>query len=141
MFKDYIFDIDRFTSFEGDTGPYLLYTVVRIKSILNRFVQEGGDISNLTCAEYQNASEKNLMMQLTLFNSMMEGAYEEVAPHRVCAYLYDLANAFNSFYHETKILSEEDAAKKAGWIALLTLTKEIAETCMDVLGFSAPDRM
>ncbi len=139
--KDYIFDIDRFTSFEGDTGPYLLYTVVRIKSILNRFVQEGGDMTNLACAEYQNTSEKNLMMQLTLFNSMLEGAYEEIAPHRVCAYLYDLANAFNSFYHETKILSEEDAAKKAGWIALLSLTKEIAETCMDVLGFSAPDRM
>ena len=81
------------------------------------------------------------MMQITLFNSMMEGAYEEIAPHRVCAYLYDLANAFNSFYHETKILSEEYAAKKAGWIALLSLTKEIAETCMDVLGFSAPERM
>lgn len=139
--KDYIFDIDRFTSFEGDTGPYLLYTVVRIKSILNRFVQEGGALSCLSCATYQNAAEKNLMMQISLFNSMMEGAYEEIAPHRVCAYLYDLANAFNSFYHETKILSEEDAAKKAGWIALLSLTKEIAETCMDVLGFSAPERM
>ena len=139
--KDYIFDIDRFTSFEGDTGPYLLYTVVRIKSILNRFAQEGGNLSSLACATYQNASEKNLMMQITLFNSMMEGAYEEIAPHRVCAYLYDLANAFNSFYHETKILSEEDEAKKSGWIALLSLTKEIAETCMDVLGFSAPERM
>ena len=139
--KDYIFDIDRFTSFEGDTGPYLLYTVVRIKSILNRFAQEGGALSSLSCATYRNTSEKNLMMQLTLFNSMMEGAYEEIAPHRVCAYLYDLANAFNSFYHETKILSEEDAAKKAGWIALLSLTKEIAETCMDLLGFSAPERM
>lgn len=139
--KDYIFDIDRFTSFEGDTGPYLLYTVVRIKSILNRFAQEGGNLSSLACATYQNASEKNLMMQITLFNSMMEGAYEEIAPHRVCAYLYDLANAFNSFYHETKILSEEDETKKSGWIALLSLTKEIAETCMDVLGFSAPERM
>ncbi len=139
--KDYIFDIDRFTSFEGDTGPYLLYTVVRIKSILNRFAQEGGNLSSLACATYQNASEKNLMMQITLFNSMMEGAYEEIAPHRVCAYLYDLANAFNSFYHETKILSEEDESKKSGWIALLSLTKEIAETCMDVLGFSAPERM
>ena len=81
------------------------------------------------------------MMQLTLFNSMMEGAFEEIAPHRVCAYLYDLANAFNSFYHETKILAEEDAAKKQGWIALLSLTKDVAETCMDVLGFSAPERM
>lgn len=139
--KDYIFDIDRFTSFEGDTGPYLLYTVVRIKSILKRFEEEGGKVSGLVCKEYRNTSEKNLMMQLVLFNSMMEGAFEEIAPHRICAYLFDLANAFNSFYHETKILSEEDAEKKAGWIALLSLTKDIAETCMEVLGFSAPDRM
>lgn len=141
--KDYIFDIDRFTSFEGDTGPYLLYTVVRIKSILKRYEETvGANASDgLSCRKYQNDSEKNLMMQLALFNSMMEGAYAEIAPHRVCAYLYDLANAFNTFYHETKILSEEDAEKKAGWIALLALTRNVAETCMDLLGFSAPERM
>ena len=139
--KDYVFDIDRFTSFEGDTGPYLLYTVVRIKSILKRYAENGGSLEGLACKNYSNTSEKNLMMQLVLFNSMMESAYEEIAPHKVCAYLYDLANAFNSFYHETKILSEEDEEKKAGWIALLSLTKDVAESCMDVLGFSAPERM
>ena len=139
--KDYVFDIDRFTSFEGDTGPYLLYTVVRIKSILKRYAENGGSLEGLACRNYSNMSEKNLMMQLVLFNSMMESAYEEIAPHKVCAYLYDLANAFNSFYHETKILSEEDEERKAGWIALLSLTKDVAESCMDVLGFSAPERM
>ena len=139
--KDYVFDIDRFTSFEGDTGPYLLYTVVRIKSILQRYAENGGSLEGLACRNYSNTSEKNLMMQLVLFNSMMESAYEEIAPHKVCAYLYDLANAFNSFYHETKILSEENEDKKAGWIALLSLTKDVAESCMDVLGFSAPERM
>lgn len=139
--KDYVFDIDRFTSFEGDTGPYLLYTVVRIKSILKRYAENGGSLEGLACRNYSNISEKNLMMQLVLFNSMMESAYEEIAPHKVCAYLYDLANAFNSFYHETKILSEEDEERKAGWIALLRLTKDVAESCMDVLGFSAPERM
>lgn len=139
--KDYVFDIDRFTSFEGDTGPYLLYTVVRIKSILKRYAENGGSLEGLVCRNYSNTSEKNLMMQLVLFNSMMESAYEEIAPHKVCAYLYDLANAFNSFYHETKILSEEDEERKAGWIALLRLTKDVAESCMDVLGFSAPERM
>ena len=139
--KDYVFDIDRFTSFEGDTGPYLLYTVVRIKSILKRYAENGGSLEGLACRNYSNTSEKNLMMQLVLFNSMMESAYEEIAPHKVCAYLYDLANAFNSFYHETKILSEEDEERKAGWIALLSLTKDVAESCMDVLGFSAPERM
>ena len=139
--KDYVFDIDRFTSFEGDTGPYLLYTVVRIKSILKRYAENGGSLEGLACKNYSNTSEKNLMMQLVLFNSMMESAYEEIAPHKICAYLYDLANAFNSFYHETKILSEEDEERKAGWIALLSLTKDVAESCMDVLGFSAPERM
>lgn len=139
--KDYVFDIDRFTSFEGDTGPYLLYTVVRIKSILKRYAENGGQINRPVCRNYCNTSEKNLMMQLVLFNSMMENAYEEIAPHKVCAYLYDLANAFNSFYHETKILSEEDEEKKEGFISLLKLTQEVAESCMGVLGFAAPERM
>ena len=61
--------------------------------------------------------------------------------HKVCAYIYDLANAFNKFYHETRILAEEDKKKQAGWIALLLLTKRVLEACIDVLGFEAPDRM
>ena len=88
-----------------------------------------------------SASEKELMLCLAQFNASIEAAYEEIAPHKVCAYMYDLANAFNHFYHETKILAEEDAAKKAGWIALLVLTRDVLETCMDLLGFSAPERM
>lgn len=139
--KDYVFDIDRFTSFEGDTGPYLLYTVVRIKSILNKYMAEGKSVDGLEIGNYTNDSEKKLMMELTGFNAMIEGAYEELAPHRICAYLYSLANAFNSFYHETKILSEEDEAKKGQYIALLRMTKSVAETCMDLLGFSAPEKM
>lgn len=139
--KDYIFDIDRFTSFEGDTGPYILYTIVRIKSILNKYQEMGGSLENLMFRDAVNASEKDLMMQLCGFNAMMENACLETAPHKVCAYIYDLANAFNKFYHETRILAEEDAAQKAGWIALLVLTKNVLETCIDVLGFSAPDRM
>lgn len=139
--KDYIFDIDRFTSFEGDTGPYILYTIVRIKSILNKYKEQGGDIAGLKLMDAQNASEKDLMMQLVGFNTVMESACEEVAPHKICAYIYDLANAFNRFYHETKILSEENEERKSGLIALLVLTKNVLETCIDVLGFSAPDRM
>ena len=64
-----------------------------------------------------------------------------LAPHKICAYIYDLANAFNRFYHETKILAEEDETKKAGYISLLVLTRDILETCIDLLGFSAPERM
>ena len=139
--KDYIFDIDRFTSFEGDTGPYILYTIVRIKSILAKYQEQGKSLENLCLEEAQGASEKDLMRQLCGFNAMMDSACEETAPHKICAYIYDLANAFNKFYHETKILAEEDQKKQAGWIALLKLTKEVLETCIDVLGFSAPDRM
>lgn len=139
--KDYIFDIDRFTSFEGDTGPYILYTIVRIKSILAKYVEQGGCLDNVTIGAAQNASEKALMLEIAKFNAMMENACAETAPHKVCAYIYDLANAFNKFYHETKILAEEDVAKKAGWIALLTLTKGVLEAAIDVLGFNAPDKM
>ena len=139
--KDYIFDIDRFTSFEGDTGPYILYTIVRIKSILAKYRENGKDIEKTVIREAQSASEKELMLAISGYNAMIKSAYEEVAPHKVCAYIYDLANAFNRFYHETKILAEEDAEKQAGWIALLNLTKKILETCIDLLGFSAPERM
>lgn len=151
--KDYIFDVERFTSFEGDTGPYILYTIVRIKSILNKYSEQtnaqnisGGEIKadaqkNVAIRDAVNESEKALMLEITKFNSVIEAAYEEVAPHRVCAYIYDLANAFNHFYHETKILSEQDETKKSGWIALLMLTRDILETCIDLLGFSAPERM
>ena len=139
--KDYIFDIDRFTSFEGDTGPYILYTIVRIKSILAKYKEMGGQLTAVSLQPAVNESEKGLMLELVGFNAMMESAYEEIAPHKVCAYIYDLANAFNHFYHETKILTEEDQVKKEGWIALLVLTRDILETCIDVLGFSAPERM
>ena len=139
--KDYIFDIDRFTSFEGDTGPYILYTIVRIKSILAKYKEMGGQLTAVSLQPAVSESEKALMLELVGFNAMMESAYEEIAPHKVCAYIYDLANAFNHFYHETKILTEEDQVKKEGWIALLVLTRDILETCIDVLGFSAPERM
>lgn len=139
--KDYIFDVDRFTSFEGDTGPYILYTIVRIKSILAKYAASGKNADEAVLQKAETAAAKELMMNIAGFNAMMQNAWAEMAPHKVCAYIYDLANAFNQFYHETKIMQEEDEVKQAGYIALLVLTKEILETCIDVLGFSAPDRM
>ena len=158
--KDYIFDIDRFASFEGNTGPYILYTIVRIKSILNKYKEAGKEAGTAAILPAHSESEKALMLELTRFNAMMENAYEETAPHKVakfneiienaaeelaphkiCSYVYDLSNAFNRFYHETKILAEEDQTKKAGYIALINLTINVLEQCIDLLGFSAPDRM
>lgn len=139
--KDYIFDVDRFTSFEGDTGPYILYTMVRIKSILAKYKEQGGNPETVALQNSLSPSQKDLMLALTKFTSMMEAAYEELAPHKVCAYIYDLANAFNRFYHETKILTQEDEQVKAGFIALIQLTLAVLETCIQVLGFEAPERM
>ena len=139
--KDYIFDVDRFTSFEGNTGPYILYTIVRIKSILAKYKENGGSAEKLSIRPSGNVYEKALMLQVLKFNDVFEAVCEETAPHKLCAYIYEIANEFNKFYHETKILSEEDEEKRSGYIALLGLTKRVLETCIDLLGFEAPERM
>ena len=139
--KDYIFDVDRFTSFEGNTGPYILYTIVRIKSILKKYQDNGNSVEGLVLNGAHSDSEKALMLEVTKYNSVMKNAFEDIAPHKICAYIYDLANAFNRFYHETKILAEENAEVQKSYIALLMLTKRVLETCIDVLGFEAPERM
>ena len=188
--KDYIFDIDRFTSFEGNTGPYILYTIVRIKSILNRYQEELAAGTGNTAAESSAAEagagntaaessaaeagmgnagaensaaeagtvdaaaqsfaailpaasdvEKTLQLQLARYNEAYMGAFSDRAPHRLCAYIYELSNNFNSFYHATKILSEENLEQKRAWISLLELTRKVLEDAIDGLGFSAPERM
>ena len=123
--KDYVFDVDRFTSFERNTGPYILYTIVRIKSILAKYTEAGGALEGLAIAGAHGDEEKALMLEAAKYNGMMETAFEELAPHKVCAYIYELANAFNRFYHETKILAEEDKEVQKSYIALLVLTKRI----------------
>lgn len=139
--KDYIFDIERFTSFEGNTGPYILYTTVRIKSILNRYTEEGKNVGDTVVKAPVSDSQKALMLETAKFNSVVVNAFEEKAPHKICSYIYELANAFNRFYHETKILSEEDQEQKQSFIALLVLVKDVLEACIDMLGFTAPERM
>ena len=141
--KDYIFDIERFTSFEGNTGPYILYTIVRIKSILGKYEATGKTVADCLGAmeAAHNEHEKALMLSLSRFNAVVENAYEESAPHKICAYIYELANAFNGFYHGTKILSEENETTQKAYIGLLNLTKSVLEACIEMLGFEAPDRM
>ncbi|SHI60175.1 arginine--tRNA ligase [Pseudobutyrivibrio xylanivorans] len=136
--KDYIFDIDRFTSAEGNTGPYILYTIVRCKSILTKAGVSSFDGAILPA---HSESERGLQLELTKFMAALASAYEEMAPHKICAYIYDLANAFNRFYHDTKILAEEDAAVKASYLKLLWLTRGVLEKAIDLLGFNAPERM
>ena len=139
--KDYVFDIDRFISFEGNTGPYILYTIVRIKSILGKYEAQNPGTTAETILPAASDAEKTLMLELSKYNDVMENAFAETAPHKICQYIFDLSNAFNSFYHDTRILAEEDKARQAGWIALITLVKRVLEACIQVLGFEAPERM
>lgn len=140
--KDYVFDIDRFVSFEGNTGPYILYTIVRIKSILGKYDALEEKLEGTpVILPAASAAEKALMLELSKYNDVMESSFAETAPHKICQYIYDLSNAFNSFYHDTKILAQEDKAQQASWIQLITLVKDVLSNCIHVLGFDAPERM
>lgn len=138
--KDYVFDIERFSSFEGNTGPYILYTVVRIKSILAK-VKESSKIYGNKVISPQNDSERELMLKLSKFNEIIEISYEEKAPYKICEYIYDVANSFNRFYNNNKIISEENIEKKTSWINLITLTKKVLEVGLDLIGVETVDRM
>jgi len=135
--KDYNFDMERSAAFEGNTGPYILYTIVRIKSILAKY----GAWEHLPIAEPANEYAKELMLAITKFSPALESALKASAPNLICAYIYELAGAVNKFYHETRILGEEDETLKAGYISLIALAKNILETSIDLLGFSAPEKM
>ena len=136
--KDYVFDLDRFSSFEGNTGPYILYTIVRIKSILAKYQ---GDAAAAKLLPPDSAEQKALMLVLSRMQDALRGAYRDSAPNAICAYIYELAGAANKFYHDVKIISEPDAAKQASYVALMELTRGVLEACIDLLGFSAPERM
>ncbi len=135
--KDYNFDLERFAAFEGNTGPYILYTIVRIKSILSRY----GAWENLPITVPANEYARELMLTITRLGPALESALRTSSPNLICAYIYELAGAVNKFYHETRILTEEDKALQAGYISLIALAKNVLETCIDLLGFSAPDKM
>ena len=135
--KNYIFDIDRFASFEGNTGPYILYTIARIKSILRK----ADNNINGTIIEPQSDDERNLMLYLVKFNEAVQTSFRDHAPHKVCDYIYELSNNFNKFYNSTRILSEEDEAKKNSWLALINLVKDVLEKALDLLAIESVDRM
>ena len=135
--KDYVFDMDRFAAFEGNTGPYILYTIVRIKSIIGKY----GAYKHLPIQVPANAHAKDLMLSITKFGPTMEAALKASAPNLICAYIYELAGAVNKFYHETRILTEENEELKAGYISLIGLAKDILEQSIQILGFEAPEKM
>ena len=148
--KDYIFDTERFTSFEGNTGPYILYTIVRIGSILNKcgksetealLGKSDAEIRRYINAVMDIAPVKALSLILTRYNEVVNTAWEQLAPHKLCQFIYELSDAFNTFYHDVKILTEEDETKKAGYICMLYLTRHVLLDCIHMLGFEAPEKM
>lgn len=140
--KDYVFDVDRFISFEGNTGPHIQYMVVRIKSILEKYRElMGGSYTLVPVRPASSETEKALQLELCRFGEVVETAFAETAPHRICQYMYDLSDAFNNFYLVNKIIGEEDREKQAGYISLISLTKDVLNACMDLLGIEAPEHM
>ena len=139
--KDYVFDVERFSSFEGNTGPYILYTIVRIKSILAKYMENNESLEGLNIMGAAEESEKNLSLALVKFSDVIDGAYRDNAPHKICQFIYEVSNAFNGFYHNNKILTEPDEAKKSSYIAILSLTKRILEQRIAQLAIQCPDRM
>jgi arginyl-tRNA synthetase len=138
--KDYIFDIDKFTSFEGKTGPYILYTIVRIKSILRKAIEQSL-INSTDIKEPKSTTERDIMLKLSTFSDVMESSFNERVPHRVCEYMFELSNLFNKFYAENKILVESDSNTRESWINLLTIVSGVLETCCNLLAIEVPERM
>lgn len=141
--KDYMFDVDRFTSSEGNTGPYIVYTVVRIKSILNKVftADPGHGTDEVSMQLPYSESERNLMLKITQFNEVIANSFADYSPNKICQFIYEISNEFNRFYHDNKIISEQDSLKQYSWLKLISLTRDILTTCLDLLGIEVPDRM
>lgn len=140
--KDYIFDVDRFTSFEGNTGPYILYTIVRIKSLMNKVAAMGISVSEgMQVLSANSKSQTDVMLSLSKWSETIEAAFAEQAPHKICQFIYELSDAFNKFYHENKIVTNEDETVRASYIQLSRLVGKVLETGIDLLGLEAPEKM
>lgn len=140
--KDYIFDVDRFTSFEGNTGPYILYTIVRIKSLMNKVAAQEITVAEDTkILPSENKSQTDVMLSLSKWSETVEAAFAEQAPHKICQFIYELSDAFNKFYHENKIVTNEEETIRGSYIQLSRLVGKILETGIDLLGLKAPEKM
>ena len=140
--KDYVFDVDRFTSFEGNTGPYILYTIVRIKSLMNKVKAQGIEVNGEEAIlPSQSKSQTDVMLAVSKWAETIEAAFNEQAPHKICQFIYELSDAFNKFYHENKIVTNEDEKVRASYIALSRFVGNVLEQGINLLGLEAPDKM
>ncbi len=135
---NYVFDLDRFTAFEGKTGPYLLYAAVRLKSILRKAADQGLKPGPI---QPQRAEEKALVVALDGFDAALKSAWAKRAPHILCEHVFELAQSFSRFYAACPILPEKDEAVRSSRLALAELTLRQLETVLGILGLEAPERM
>lgn len=137
--KDYIFDLDKFLSFEGKTGTYLLYTLTRIQSILKRSGEDGQTVGSVN-GVYSDV-ERELILKLLTTGEVFEHALSEKAPNYLCEHAYQIASAFSRFYHENHILDESDPQKRISWLALCRLTSRMMVKLLDILGIEPVENM
>lgn len=137
--KDYVFDLEKFSAFEGKTGPYLLYSIVRIKNILRKLAEENNQPGEILPAI--SPVERDLQLKLDEFNSVLWQAAKDKAPNYLCEYLYDLSTLMNSFYHNHHIINEESAARKASWHRLLQTVLRVLTTGLNILAIPIPEKM
>ncbi len=136
---DYLFDLDRFVSFEGRTGPYLLYSAVRMKSIIRKAADEGLEAGTIRPAT--NEYDRNLMLELLRLPEVLLRAAEHRAPNHVALYAYELAAQFSRFFEHCHILSETDPVRQASWLGLVELCLRELTFLLDLLVLEVPERM
>jgi arginyl-tRNA synthetase len=134
----YVFDLDRFTSFEGKTGPYLLYQAVRVKSLLRKAEGEGASAGEISIGE---PAERDLALVLDAFDAALAEAYVKRAPHAVAEHAYRLAQSFSKFYAACPVLAAPDAATRGSRLRLAETVLRQLELCLDLLGITVPERM
>jgi arginyl-tRNA synthetase len=136
---DYVFDLERFTSFEGRTGPYLLYSTVRARAIQRKAAEQGLEPGPVAAPAGEH--DRALLLLLGQLPDALRTAYAERAPNHLAEYAFQLATAFNAFYHHHHILREADPARQAGWLGLTRLTERALTQVLELLGLTVPDRM
>ncbi len=137
--KDYVFDIDKFLSFEGKTGTYILYTITRINSILKKLAISTDEVYPIE-GIYSDI-ERELILKLSLTTNVFARSLAEKAPNYICENLFDISSLFSTFYHDNHIIDEQDKAKRDSWIALMLLTRRVLCMSLDVLGIETVESM
>jgi arginyl-tRNA synthetase len=139
--KDYVFDWDRMLAAEGNTGPYLQYALVRIRSIFRKLAEQGGSAPTADSIRIQHDRERALALSLSGFEGAVQAVAGSLEPHKLCGFLFELAGAFSAFWVDCPVLAAPDAETRASRLALSQVTGRVLERGLWLLGIEAPERM